>query len=167
MSKRRYKDAHDAWNRYQQMLTDIEGSPGLDYEKRGMKVDSQPSPENPHLNDLTDVWALEEVFTEAAELLAMATAGAIDKNTLERVRGKVSSEVDVHDISWDVSWDEEDDQAPWETTEIWRTWVRVKERIGKPEPQGQRETRAVKLAAGVIEERLQHHGLLIRNATRD
>jgi len=140
---RRYPSADNAWRWYEKTRVKIERSPGLDYEQRGQKVDSQPAPENPNLEKLSDIWLLEEVFTEAVELLAMAVAGHLD------------------------DWDCDTHEWKWKEGEIWRTWRTVKARVGNPEPDTRREVKALQLAAAAIEEKLDDRGLLIMNPVRD
>ncbi len=65
---RKYLSAEHAVGEYVRLKTLIEACPALDYERIGMMVQSQAAPENPHLDKLSEIWFLEDVFTEAHEL---------------------------------------------------------------------------------------------------
>lgn len=60
-----YANAEHAVAAYFHLACKMQGMPGLDPERMAVRVQSSPDQQNPHLEHIDELWALQEVFQEA------------------------------------------------------------------------------------------------------
>ncbi|MDZ7703349.1 MAG: hypothetical protein U5L04_02565 [Trueperaceae bacterium] len=66
-SPERYQSAANAVDTYLEMRIALEGAPALDPERAALNVQTQPSPENPAIRNVSDLQILERAFDYALD----------------------------------------------------------------------------------------------------